>query len=40
MLLRIVLMLVALFFGGSGQTIADGLNPNSAICERSALNKH
>ena len=31
MLLRIVLMLMALFFGGSGQTIADGLNPNSAI---------
>jgi hypothetical protein len=31
MLLRIVLMFVALCFGGSGQTIADGLKPNSAI---------
>jgi hypothetical protein len=34
MLLRIVLMLVALCFGGSGQTIADGLNPNSAIYQQ------
>lgn len=31
MLLRIVLMLVAFCFGSSGQTIADGLNPTSAI---------
>ncbi len=31
MLLRIVLMLVALSFGGGGQALADGLNPNSAI---------
>jgi hypothetical protein len=31
MLLRMVLMLIALAFGGSGQIIADGLNPNSAI---------
>jgi Domain of unknown function (DUF4440) len=31
MLLRIVLMLVALGFGGSSQSIADGLNPKSAL---------
>ena len=31
MLLRIVLMLIAFAFGGNTQTIADGLNPNSAI---------
>ena len=31
MLLRIVLMLIALACGGSSQSIADGLNPNSAI---------
>jgi hypothetical protein len=31
MLLRIVLIWVGLFFGSSGQSIADGLNPNSAI---------
>jgi hypothetical protein len=30
MLLRIVLMLIALCFGG-GQSIADGLNPDSAV---------
>jgi hypothetical protein len=31
MLLRIALMLVALCFGGGGQTLADGLNTHSAI---------
>ena len=31
MILRIVLMLVALAIGGSGQSIADGLNPDSAL---------
>jgi hypothetical protein len=31
MLLRIVLMLVALCFGGGGEALADGTNPNSAI---------
>jgi hypothetical protein len=31
MLLRIVLMLIAFTFGGNTQTIADGLNPHSAI---------
>ena len=31
MLLRIVLMLVALAFGGSRQSIADGLNPDSPL---------
>jgi hypothetical protein len=30
MLLRIVLMLIAFAFGGNTQTIAEGLNPNSA----------
>jgi len=34
MLLRMVLMLIDLAFGGSGQTIADGLNPNSAIYQQ------
>jgi Domain of unknown function (DUF4440) len=34
MLLRIVLMLIALTFGGSSQTIADGLNPNSAVYQQ------
>ena len=31
MLLRIALMLMAFAFGGNTQTIADGLNPHSAI---------
>jgi Domain of unknown function (DUF4440) len=34
MLLRIVLIFVALCFGGSGQTIADGLKPGSAIYDQ------
>ncbi len=31
MLLRILLILVALAFGGSSQSIADGLKPDSAL---------
>ena len=31
MLLRVVLMFIALSFGGGGQSLADGLNHNSAI---------
>lgn len=31
MFLRIVFMWLVLLFGGSSQTIADGLNPTSAI---------
>jgi hypothetical protein len=34
MLLRIVLMLIALAFGGGSQAIADGLNPDSAIYQQ------
>jgi hypothetical protein len=34
MLLRMVLMLIALAYGASRQTIADGLNPDSAIYQQ------
>ena len=34
MLLRMVLMLIAMAFGGSSQTIADGLNAKSAVYQQ------